>query len=88
MGESAGCAMCVRALRATRPHALAEALGLRPRAARATSSDCLICYFPEWQQEDPDGLRSAKKLPIVRKCAKKLLKCLVASEESCTFAAG
>ena len=88
MGESAGCAMCARALRATRPHALAEALGLRPRAARATSSDSPFCYFPEWQQEDPDGLRSAKKWLNVRKCAKKLLKCLVSSEESCTFAAG
>lgn len=88
MGESAGCAMCARARHATRPHALAEALGLRPRAARATSSDCLICYFPVCQQEDPDGLRSAKKLPIVRKCSKKLLKCLEDSDESCTFAAG
>lgn len=88
MGESAGCAMCARALCATRPHALAKALGLLPRAARATSSDCLFCYFPEWQQEDPDGLRSAKKWLNVRKCAKKLLKCLEGSEESCTFAAG
>lgn len=88
MGVSVGRAMCACALPATPAHAPAKALGLRPRAAGATSSDCLYCYFSERQQEDPDGLRSAKKLPIVRRSAKKLLKCLVVSEESCTFAAG
>lgn len=88
MGESAGCAMCARALCATRPHALATALGLRPRAARATSSDCLVCYSPDLLETDPDGLRSAKMFTKVQISAKKLLKCLVASEKTCTFAAG